>query len=81
MRNQKENQQHNAAGSNLVDPQKRRSDLEQAQQERLDQEKQKQNSTQSTSGSKTSKKYTAKGNNQSSADNDEIKYNKRKKNN
>ena len=81
MKNQKENQQHNAAGSNLVDPQKRRSDLEQAQQERLDQEKQKQNSTQSTSGSKTSKKYTARGNNQSSADNDEIKYNKRKKNN
>ena len=77
MRNQKEKMSQSSAGSNADDQQKRRDDLEQAKQERLDKEKQQQSST--SGKTTTSKKYTAKGNNQSSADNDEIKYNTRKK--
>lgn len=58
------------------DEQKRRDDLESAQQERLANERSKEMS----SKEKTSiKKSTKKSNNQSSADNDEIKYNRKRK--
>lgn len=57
------------------DEQKRRDDLESAQQERLANERSKEMS----SNEKTSiKKSTKKSNNQSSADNDEIKYNRKR---
>lgn len=85
-REQAQNRMKSQKSSNAANPStassqqdQRRNDLEQAKQERLDQQ-QSSASTQHTSTSSTSKpKYIPKGNNQSSADNETIKYNRHKK--
>ena len=85
-REQAQNRMKSQKSSNASNPStassqqdQRRNDLEQAKQERLDQQ-QSSASTQHTSTSSTSKpKYIPKGNNQSSADNETIKYNRHKK--
>lgn len=79
MKNEKQSAAHNQQDAAAQQEQQRRAALEQAKQERLDQQ-QSSASTQHTSTSSTSKpKYIPKGNNQSSADNETIKYNRHKK--
>lgn len=77
MKAEKELAQQHEQSQRQADEQKRRDDLEKAKQERLEQEKRNASSVQSTVTSKP--KNTPKGNNQSSADNETIHYNKKKK--
>lgn len=77
MKSQKSNSSTNSSTASLQQDQ-RRNDLEQAKQERLNQQ-QSSASTQQSSTSTSKPKYIPKGNNQSSADNEAIKYNRHKK--
>ena len=94
MRAEKDRRAQNSQQEQTQDKKNRQADLEQAKQERRQKEKQNQINSQSTTqqaassdnedktkGTSSKKgKYTPKGNNQSSADNDAIHYNKKKKN-
>ena len=84
-REQAQNRMKSQKSSNAANPStassqqdQRRNDLEQAKQERLNQQ-QSSASTQQSSTSTSKPKYIPKGNNQSSADNEAIKYNRHKK--
>ena len=78
MKAEKEMTAQNEKNQKQEAEQKRRNELEQAKQERLNQEKQ-HSSAQQTPNAGTKQKNTPKVNNQSSADNDAIHYNKKKK--
>lgn len=79
MKADKERSANNSQQYQNDDEQKRRDDLESAKQERLANERSKEMSN-STNNKKTgTKTSTKKTNNQSSADNDEIKYNRNRK--
>lgn len=57
----------------------RKDELERAKQERIEKQKREEAAKKSSSASKASSTYKPKGNNQSSADNDEIRYNTKNK--
>ena len=78
MKTEKESNANNQQDATAQQEQQRRGELEQAKQERLKQQQQ-QSSASSQSTTKHKSKYTPKGNNQSSADNDAIKYNRNRK--
>ena len=80
MKAEKNRSSQNNSNSKAQQEQDRRNDLEKAKQERIANEQQNsKQSTPSTTNTGKKPKYTPKGNNQSSADNDDINYSKPKK--